>query len=323
MKCTQCSKDGAGRGCARPDVWRGDPGNRGLPGGEVEPEDTFVGTLNEDFAIESNAGDVFQLGNTSWQITQVVAGSVRVRDAHGAPPTIPFWLGEAPARSDELSRAVSNLRADVETVCRGADLSLSAEASAKAEGPPGEPEGLAPPVNLERWLQAETGLCPGGAEQAASYLLDGRAALGVIPTQETLVLERFFGNRAACSSSCTRRWQPHQQGVDTALRKQFPGSSASARPPHDRRRAAASLGPRHSFPLSDSSGISIRRRATSCRRCNAPLFKTLALERDDLAYVRAAAAVKCRPASAQQADDLMAAVFPDAAACLREHSGRS
>src|SRR5439155_7736356 len=78
----------------------------------LEPEDTFIGTLNEDFAIESMAGDIFQLGNASWQITQVVAGTVRVRDAHGAPPNIPFWLGEAPARSDELSRAVSDLRGE-------------------------------------------------------------------------------------------------------------------------------------------------------------------------------------------------------------------
>src|SRR4029077_19704595 len=67
----------------------------------LDPEETFIGTLNEDFAIESTAGDVFQLGNTSWQILQVGAGIVRVSDAKGAPPTIPFWLGEAPARSDE------------------------------------------------------------------------------------------------------------------------------------------------------------------------------------------------------------------------------
>ena len=80
----------------------------------LEPEETFVGTLNEDFAIESSAGDIFQLGNASWQITRVTAGTVRVTDAHGAPPTIPFWLGEAPARSDELSRAVSDLRAEVD-----------------------------------------------------------------------------------------------------------------------------------------------------------------------------------------------------------------
>src|SRR5262245_50080615 len=80
----------------------------------LDPSDTFVGTLNEDFAIESNAGDVFQLGNASWRILQVTAGTVRVADAKGAPPTIPFWLGEAPARSDELSAAVSDLRARVE-----------------------------------------------------------------------------------------------------------------------------------------------------------------------------------------------------------------
>ena len=86
----------------------------------LEPEDTFIGTVNEDFAIESMAGDIFQLGNASWQITQVVSGTVRVRDAQGAPPTIPFWLGEAPARSDELSLAVSELRA-------GIDARLTAE----------------------------------------------------------------------------------------------------------------------------------------------------------------------------------------------------
>src|SRR5262249_43228037 len=80
----------------------------------LDPSDTFIGTLNEDFAIESNAGDVFQLGNASWMVQQVASGVVRVSDAKGAPPTIPFWLGEAPARSDELSRAVSDLRADID-----------------------------------------------------------------------------------------------------------------------------------------------------------------------------------------------------------------
>ena len=102
----------------------------------LEPEDTFIGTVNEDFAIESIAGDIFQLGNASWQILQVVAGTVRVRDAQGAPPTIPFWLGEAPARSDELSLAVSELRA-------GIDARLATETSlAVAEGERG-PIGLA------------------------------------------------------------------------------------------------------------------------------------------------------------------------------------
>src|SRR5207247_10346962 len=80
----------------------------------LEPEDTFIGTLNEDFAIESMAGDIFQLGNASWRVVQVGAGVMRVADAKGAPPNIPFWIGEAPARSDELSRAVSDLRGDIE-----------------------------------------------------------------------------------------------------------------------------------------------------------------------------------------------------------------
>ena len=94
----------------------------------LDPGDTFVGTLNEDFAIESNAGDIFQLGNASWRVLQVTGGTVRVADAHGTPPTIPFWLGEAPARSDELSKAVSDLRADV-------DRHLSARATAASPGP--------------------------------------------------------------------------------------------------------------------------------------------------------------------------------------------
>src|SRR5262245_62597109 len=80
----------------------------------LEPDETFVGTLNEDFAIESNAGDIFQLGNSSWRILQVAGGVVRVADAHGAPPTIPFWLGEAPGRTAELSTIVSDLRLALE-----------------------------------------------------------------------------------------------------------------------------------------------------------------------------------------------------------------
>src|SRR5204862_4364081 len=80
----------------------------------LDPGDTFIGTLNEDFAIESMAGDIFQLGNESWRVLQVGTGVIRVADAKGAPPNIPFWLGEAPARSDELSREVSDLRRDIE-----------------------------------------------------------------------------------------------------------------------------------------------------------------------------------------------------------------
>ena len=291
----------------------------------VEPEDTFVGTLNEDFAIESNAGDVFQLGNASWQITQVVAGSVRVRDAHGAPPTIPFWLGEAPARSDELSRAVSDLRADVEKQC-GAGLALSAEASAKAEGPPRGPESPAPLID---WLMTETGLCPGGAEQAASYLLDGRAALGVIPTQETLVLERFFDQsggmqlvlHAPFGSRINKAWT-------LALRKRF------CRQFNFELQAAAtedalllSLGPQHSFPLSDVFRYlhpATTRDILVQALLDAPMFKTRWRWNTtiSLAVPRSRGGVKVPPQlQRMQADDLMAAVFPDAAACLENIPG--
>ncbi|OLB62193.1 MAG: hypothetical protein AUI11_06540 [Acidobacteria bacterium 13_2_20CM_2_66_4] len=156
----------------------------------LDPEDTFIGTVNEDFAIESIAGDVFQLGNASWRILQVGAGVVRVADAKGAPPTIPFWLGEAPARSDELSRAVSDLRADVDAVLDGVGRATSTPTTV-AVGPELAPPGAetAPVID---WFESETGVSRAAAEQAVAYLADARRALGVLPTQQTLVLERFF-----------------------------------------------------------------------------------------------------------------------------------
>src|SRR5829696_1925689 len=128
----------------------------------LDPGETFIGTLNEDFAIESNAGDVFQLGNASWQILQVTTGVVRVADAKGAPPSIPFWLGEAPARSNELSRAVSDLRQMV------------------ADRFGDRRDGVTPDDVV--WLSADTGVTSEAAEQVLAYLDDGRRALDAIPT---------------------------------------------------------------------------------------------------------------------------------------------
>src|SRR5262249_21969511 len=122
----------------------------------------------------SMAGDVFQLGNASWRVLQVAAGTVRVADAKGVPPNIPFWFGEAPARSDELSRAVSNLRAEIDRVLADRER---------------EPEPLDRAID---WLVDTTGLARAAAEQAIAYFAEGRRALGVIPTQEAIVLERFF-----------------------------------------------------------------------------------------------------------------------------------
>src|SRR3989441_12024063 len=141
----------------------------------LEPEGTVVGTVNEDFAIESMAGDIFQLGNTSWRILKVEPGRVRVEDARGQPPGIPFWVGEAPARTAELSAAVSRLREEVE---RRLD---------EADGPADRDHRPA-----LRFLETAVGLAPEAAEQIVDYLAAARAALGVVPSQKTIVLERFF-----------------------------------------------------------------------------------------------------------------------------------
>jgi ATP-dependent Lhr-like helicase len=278
----------------------------------LEPEDTFIGTLNEDFAIESLAGDIFQLGNASWQITQVVSGVVRVRDAHGAPPTIPFWLGEAPARSDELSLAVSDLR-------RGADAQLTVEAV----------DASAVRQAALEWLIGESGLSAGAAEQVIAYLAAGRQVLGVIPTQETLVLERFFDEsggmqlvlHAPFGSRVNKAWA-------LALRKRF------CRQFNFELQAAAtedalllSLGPQHSFPLADVfrylHPASVRDILVQAF-LDAPVFQTRWRWNAtiSLAVPRNRSGRKVPPQiQRMQADDLMAAVFPDAAACLENIPG--
>ena len=288
----------------------------------LDPEDTFIGTVNEDFAIESIAGDVFQLGNASWRILQVGAGVVRVADAKGAPPTIPFWLGEAPARSDELSRAVSDLRADVDAVLDGVGRGSSTPTTVavRAElAPPGAE--TAPVID---WFESETGVSRAAAEQAVAYLADARRALGVLPTQQTLVLERFFDEsggmqlvlHAPFGSRVNKAW-------GLALRKRF------CRQFNFELQAAAtedslllSLGPQHSFPLADVFRYlhsATARDALVQAFLDAPVFQTrwrwnttisLAVPRNRNG--------KKVPAQLQRmlADDLMAAVFPDAAACL-------
>src|SRR4029078_2634793 len=136
----------------------------------LEPESVVVGTVNEDFAVESLAGDIFQLGNTAYRIMRVERGIVRVEDAHGAPPTIPFWLGEAPGRSDELSLSVSRFRAELE---RRLESDRPAESALS-------------------WIETDLGLDNAAGRQIVEYLHAAHRALGVLPTRETLVFERFF-----------------------------------------------------------------------------------------------------------------------------------
>jgi ATP-dependent helicase Lhr and Lhr-like helicase len=271
----------------------------------LDPEDTPIGTLNEDFAIESNAGDVFQLGNASWRILQVTSGTVRVADAHGAPPNIPFWLGEAPARSDELSRAVSDLRTEIDK--RLEDSVAAAEA----------------------WLTAETGLSTEAAQQAIAYLAAGRRVLGVIPSQQTLVLERFFDEsggmqlvlHAPFGSRVTKAW-------GLALRKRF------CREFNFELQAAAtedglmlSLGARHSFPLADVFRYlhpETTRDVLVQALLDAPVFETRWRWNAtlSLAVPRNRGSRKVAPQVQRMlAEDLLASVFPDAAACFENIPG--
>src|SRR5213083_2701219 len=147
----------------------------------AQPDGVVVGTLDEDFAVESNAGDIMLLGNSSWRIRRVEgkSGRVLVEDAHGAPPTVPFWRGEAPARTEELSFCVADLRQEISD--RLAKIFPVGVSQAQPE--------VAETVS---WLKEECGLDNAGAEQAIEYVLQGRAVLGAVPTQQTIIAERFF-----------------------------------------------------------------------------------------------------------------------------------
>ena len=199
----------------------------------VEPSGHFVGSVNEDFAIESLPGNFFQRGNTSWRVLRVDAAALRVADAAGEPPNMPLWLGEAPARSAELSFAVSRVR----------DLFRE-----RADGAPGDPtEAIVP------WLSNDVGVGEYAAQQLFDYLMSGYRALGTMATQDVLVMERFFDESCGMQlvihspfgSAVNRAW-------GLALRKRL------CRTFNFELQAAAiedaiviSLGVVHSFPLEE------------------------------------------------------------------------
>ncbi len=214
------------------------------------PEETQVGEVDEDFAIDSSAGDIFQLGNTAWKIRRIEAGRVLVEDARGQPPTIPFWFGEAPARTRELSEEVSDLRGEV-------DRRIT--------------EGHGPD-EIAAWLAGEAGLPVRAAQQVVAYLGAGRAALGALPRKDLLIAERFFDEgggmqlvlHAPLGGRINRAW-------GLALRKKFCRSfdfELQAAATDDG--IVISLGQPHSFPLETVFGFvpACRRRRRSCRRCS-------------------------------------------------------
>ncbi|MCI0391540.1 MAG: DEAD/DEAH box helicase [Acidobacteria bacterium] len=276
----------------------------------LDPDQLLIGTVNEDFAVESLAGDIFQLGNTSWRITRVERGRVRVIDAEGQPPTIPFWLGEAPGRTDELSAAVSRLRAEI--AARATDKVTDKVTAKYTES-----------SDALGWLVEEAGLGQAAAEQLVEYLATAKLSLGVMPSQETLVLERFFDESGGTQlvvhspfgSRLNRAW-------GLALRKRF------CRKFNFELQAAAtedaiilSLSSSHSFPLED---IFSYLKSTSVRELliqallDAPMFTTRWRwnANRSLAIVRRRGGRKIPPQlQRMEAEDLLAAVFPDQVAC--------
>ena len=272
----------------------------------LEPAGHKVGTVNEDFAVESLAGDVFQLGNTSYRIRRIEAGKLRVEDAQGQAPGIPFWLGEAPGRSDELSVAVSRLRAEIAAHCD-------------------TPEGR----DREMARLARIGVGPASARQLVDYLVSAKVALGTLPTQDTIVLERFFDEsggmqlvvHAPFGSRINRAW-------GLALRKRFCvkfNFELQAAATEDA--IVISLSTSHSFPLADVARYlhpNTVRRILVQAMLAAPMFAarwrwvagiSLALPR-----FRGGRKVAA-PLQRMRAEDLIAAVFPDQIACAENIVG--
>jgi ATP-dependent Lhr-like helicase len=270
----------------------------------LEPEGTLVGSIHEDFAIESMAGDIILLGNSSWRIRRVEAGRVRVEDAAGAPPTIPFWLGEGPARTRELSSEVAALREEVAGALERGDDPLPA-------------------------LEAGSALPRRGAELVRDYVAAGRAALGAVPTQRRVIAERFFDDgggmqlviHAPFGGRINRAW-------GMALRKRFCRSfdfELQAAATDDG--VLLSLGAQHSFPLETVWAMlradDIDELLTQAA-LQAPMFETRwrwnAMR--SLALMRSRGGKRVPPQiQRMRAQDLIAAVFPAQTACQDNHGG--
>jgi ATP-dependent Lhr-like helicase len=285
----------------------------------AEPDNALVGTVNEDWAIESRAGDIFLLGTTSWRIRRVEPGIVRVEDAHGAPPSVPFWLGEAPGRTVELSEDVSSLRAAIGSrLAGGGDSDGDGDGAGEGDGDAGVD--LAATVS---WLMAECGIGQAAAETIVAYLGSALAQLGVLPTRSNIVLERFFDEAGGMQLvGHTPFGARLNRALGLALRKRFCVTfdfELQAAASDDA--ILLSLGPQHSFPLERvprflASGTveEVVRQAV----LTSPLFAARWRWNlnTSLAVLRMRGGKKNPPAiQRMEADDLMAAVFPTLAAC--------
>ncbi|MEM8925576.1 MAG: DEAD/DEAH box helicase [Actinomycetota bacterium] len=272
----------------------------------VEPDETFIGTVTEDWATESMAGDIFLLGTHSWRIRQVTGGEVRVTDAGDQPPTVPFWTGEAPARTDELSAEVSALRDRIDEFLEAGD-----------------------PAGGTDWLVEVAGVERDAAALIVTYLATAKATLRVLPTGTDLVMERFFddadGMQLVVHSPLGGRIN---RAMGYALRKKFcVGFNFELQAAASDDAVVISLGPHHSFPLTDVQHFlrpdNIREALTQAV-LDQPAFQS----RWRWNLNRALVVLRMRngkrnppPIQRMESDDLLAALFPDAAACQENVSG--
>ncbi len=274
----------------------------------LEPASIVIGTINEDFAVESLAGDVFQLGNASYRILRIEQGRVRVEDARGMPPNLPFWLGEAPGRSDALSAAVARLREEIERRLPAGEASANAALL---------------------WLTDTVGLDDAAARQLVDYLMAARAALTALPTLDTIVIERFFDESGGMQlvvhspygSRVNRAW-------GLALRKRFCRSfnfELQAAATEDA--IILSLSTSHSFPLADVTRFlhsNTVRDVLIQALLDAPMFgvRWRWNASISLALPRYSGGRKTPPQlQRMRAEDLLATVFPDQVACLENIVG--
>ncbi len=284
----------------------------------AEPDGGVVGTVDEDFAVESLAGDVMLLGNTSWRIRRVEGKTSRmlVEDAHGQPPSVPFWRGEAPARTAELSQQLGELRKEISDRLPGV---LPVEGW----------RNLPMVADAVSWLGEECGLDLSGAEQLIQYTLEGRTVLGDVPTQTTIIAERFFDEgggmqliiHAPFGGRINKAW-------GLALRKRFcRGFNFELQAAATDNGLNIALAEQHSFPLADvfqflhsETMAPILEQAALA----SPIFQTR--WRWDatraLALLRFQGGKKVPPQiQRMRSDDLLASVFPDVAACQENIEG--
>jgi len=278
----------------------------------LEPEGVQIATLDEHFAVDSSPGDVILLGNTSWRVKRIeAAGRVLVEDAHGAPPSLPFWTGEAPQRTGVLSDGVSQLREEI--------------AARTATVVPGcVAPGLPDVMSATAWLMEECGVCSYGAQQLVAYIVTGRAVLGAVPSKTTLIAERFFDEgggmqlilHAPLGGRINKAW-------GLALRKRFcRGFNFELQAAATDNGINISLAEQHSFPLADVFQFLTELTVKSLLEqasIASPIFKTRWrwVAARSLQLLRTSNGKRIAPqVQRTRSEDLMASVFPQAAACF-------